>query len=381
MTSERLASIIINNYNYAGFLPEAIDSALNQTYRNTEVIVVDDGSTDNSRRIIATYNDSIEAILKPNGGQISALNAGVHASRGSVIIFLDSDDTLFPEAVERAAGVFRDSNIVNVLWPLIGIDADSRKTGKVICARSPSGDLREVVLRQGPLSYDVPPTSGNAWSRRFLDRVFPLPEVEGDVKLRGYGADGYLSTLAPLFGRIEQIPEPQGAYRMHGKNNYANYSFEETLHFNLSIFAHYAAALRRHCTALGIEVDAELWTRNSWHHRLNSAVQDLSGVVPAGDSFMLVDEEQWKTGGCVAGRKRIPFMERGGRYWGKPRDDQEAIQEIERLRLAGANFMVFAWPAFWWLDHYSGMTRFLQRKFECVLKNERLVVFDIRKRS
>src|SRR2546426_12498105 len=105
MNNFELATIIVNNYNYGRFLPEAIDSALNQTYRNTEVIVVDDGSTDNSRRIIATYNDSIEAILKPNGGQISALNAGVHASRGYVIIFLDADDTLFPEAVERASSV------------------------------------------------------------------------------------------------------------------------------------------------------------------------------------------------------------------------------------------------------------------------------------
>src|SRR5438094_3455630 len=99
--SNDLASVIINNYNYGRFLPEAIDSALNQTYRNTEVIVVDDGSTDNSRQIIARYNDSIEAILKPNGGQISALNAVVHASRGSVIISLDAADTLFPEGVER----------------------------------------------------------------------------------------------------------------------------------------------------------------------------------------------------------------------------------------------------------------------------------------
>jgi glycosyltransferase involved in cell wall biosynthesis len=381
MSGERLASIIINNYNYGGFLPEAIDSALNQTYRNTEVIVVDDGSTDNSRHVIARYSHSIKAIFKQNGGQISALNAGVLASRGTVIIFLDADDTLFPEAVERASGVFRDSNVANVLWPLIEIDADSRKTGKTFFARPLSGDLRESVLRHGPLSFDVPPTSGNAWSRQFIDHVFPLPEVEGEAKFRGYGADGYLSTLAPLFGQVKQIPEPQAAYRRHGKNNYANYSFEETLHFSLSMFAHYAAALRRHGTALGIEVDDELWSRNSWHHKLNLAVQDLSAVAPAGDSFILVDEEQWNTGGCVAGRKPIPFMERDGRCWGKPRDDREAIQEIERLRLAGANFMVFAWPAFWWLDHYSGMTRFLRGEFKCVLENERLVVFDMRERT
>jgi glycosyltransferase involved in cell wall biosynthesis len=68
-----LVSILINNYNYGRFLTEAIDSALNQTYSNIEVIVVDDGSTDNSQEIIKSYQDKIIPILKPNGGQASAI--------------------------------------------------------------------------------------------------------------------------------------------------------------------------------------------------------------------------------------------------------------------------------------------------------------------
>src|SRR5213594_4513645 len=84
MTNARLASIIVNNYNYGRFLREAVDSALNQTYRNTEVIVVDDGSTDGSPDIIAGYGDRIVPILKQNGGQNSALNAGFSLSRGDV---------------------------------------------------------------------------------------------------------------------------------------------------------------------------------------------------------------------------------------------------------------------------------------------------------
>ncbi len=80
-----LASILINNYNYGRFLHEAIDSALSQTYPHTEVIVVDDGSTDNSREIIASYEDQIIPVLKENGGQASALNAGFAASRGEIV--------------------------------------------------------------------------------------------------------------------------------------------------------------------------------------------------------------------------------------------------------------------------------------------------------
>lgn len=75
-----LASIIIDNYNYGRFLADAINSALAQTYQHTEVIVVDDGSTDNSREIISQYGDRIRPVLKENGGQGSAFNAGFEAS-------------------------------------------------------------------------------------------------------------------------------------------------------------------------------------------------------------------------------------------------------------------------------------------------------------
>ena len=97
-------SIVINNYNYGRFLADAIDSALTQTHPQLEVIVVDDGSTDNSREVIARYGDRIRPILKPNGGQASAMNAGVAASTGDIIFFLDSDDMLLPEAAETVVG-------------------------------------------------------------------------------------------------------------------------------------------------------------------------------------------------------------------------------------------------------------------------------------
>ena len=94
-----LASVIVNNYNYGRFLPDAIDSALAQTYVPLEVIVVDDGSTDASRDIMSGYLPRIRPVLKPNGGQASALNAGFAASRGDVVLFLDADDILFQSAV------------------------------------------------------------------------------------------------------------------------------------------------------------------------------------------------------------------------------------------------------------------------------------------
>src|SRR5256885_15520885 len=96
------ASIVIDNFNYARFLPAAIDSALAQTLPDTEVVVVDDGSTDDSLDVIACYADRVRPVLKDNGGQTSAFNAGLLAAHGSVVCFLDADDLLEPRAMEAA---------------------------------------------------------------------------------------------------------------------------------------------------------------------------------------------------------------------------------------------------------------------------------------
>ncbi|NLW92289.1 MAG: glycosyltransferase [Syntrophomonadaceae bacterium] len=96
-------SIIIDNYNYERYLVKAIDSALRQTYPYREVIVVDDGSTDDSLSIIESYGSQIRAVLKDNGGQASAFNAGWEICQGDLVIFLDSDDILLPAALEAVA--------------------------------------------------------------------------------------------------------------------------------------------------------------------------------------------------------------------------------------------------------------------------------------
>src|SRR5688572_19409564 len=101
MNAHPLVSVIINNYNYGRFLVFAIDSALNQTHKNVEVIVVDDGSTDGSREIIMGYERQVKSIFKENGGQASALNKAYEISNGDIILFLDSDDGLACTAVEN----------------------------------------------------------------------------------------------------------------------------------------------------------------------------------------------------------------------------------------------------------------------------------------
>jgi hypothetical protein len=107
---------------------------------------------------------------------------------------------------------------------------------------------------------------------------------------------------------------------------------------------------------------------------LRDAIRDLESLIPLQDTLILVDQAEL---GYV-GRTSVPFVERDGKYWGPPADDMAAIQEFERLRSAGATFIVFAWPAFWWLDHYPGLNRYLRSRFRFVVQNDRVAVFDLR---
>jgi hypothetical protein len=128
---------------------------------------------------------------------------------------------------------------------------------------------------------------------------------------------------------------------------------------------------------MGLDVNPEAWKRNSWLHRFPQAREEIAERIPLGESLILVDQEE--LGSAVAPWcNTIPFLERDGRYWGAPPDDATAIQELVRLRQSGANFIVFAWPAFWWLDYYAKLHDYLRSRFPCVLENERLILFDLR---
>ena len=96
--NELLISVLITTYNYGRFIEECIDSVLAQEYPSDklEIIVVDDGSTDDTSERVQKYESKIHYIQKSNGGQASALNIGVANSHGEIICILDADDYFFP---------------------------------------------------------------------------------------------------------------------------------------------------------------------------------------------------------------------------------------------------------------------------------------------
>jgi glycosyltransferase involved in cell wall biosynthesis len=215
MNGNLMVSIIINNYNYDRFLAEAIDSALNQTYPHLEVIVVDDGSTDNSRELIAGYGDRIISILQPNGKQAAAFNSGFASSQGEIVMFLDSDDYLLPHAVAKIVALWRP-DLAKIHYQLSVVDAAGESLG-YSCPQGgqplTTGEVWKNLLEVG--GYVSTPTSGNALSRKAMEPIFPIPD---EHKLT---ADDYLSTLIPFYGQVAAIEEPLGVYRIHDNNQWA----------------------------------------------------------------------------------------------------------------------------------------------------------------
>lgn len=373
-------SVIIPNFNYGRFIGRAIDSALAQTHARKQIIVVDDGSTDNSPGIIRSYADRIQPLFKANGGMGSTYNAGFPLADGDVVVFLDSDDMLHPAALERMVREFRPGETAKVHWPLMEVDGAGDLTGGIVpSAVLQSGDFRQSLLDDGPDVYLSPPTSGNAWSRAFLDKVLPLPE-----EMFRQHADIYLATLAPLYGQVAAIAEPLGCYRVHGTNDYACDPADEKNRRNLAIFEHRCAALAEHLRRLDLPFDESRWRRPgtsyAWMARFNQAAEEIKSVVPEQAAMILADGSEWggsRSAPVISGRRVIPFTERDGEYFGPPSDAEAGIEEVERQRRAGACFIVFAWPAFWWLDHYAGMADHLRGNYPCLLENERLLIFDM----
>ena len=254
------ASIIIVDYNYGRFVGAAIESALAQTWPDTEVIVVDDGSIDDSPAVIARYAGRVTALRKENGGQASAFNLGFQHSTGELVFLLDADDLLYPTCVERVAARYRPG-VSKIQYRLDTIDADGRNLNMPFPYYVQ--ELTPAEIRRRALAFGVytwPVASGNMFDRDFLRRMLPVPDVFRNI------ADGYLSKLAPLYGDVETIPEILAAYRVHGGNFWAQATvagskYAQATRYELDM----AKAFIARAAEMGHAVDERRLTLNKAH--------------------------------------------------------------------------------------------------------------------
>ena len=102
-----LVTVVIPTYNRASTIGATLDSVMSQTYRALEIVVVDDGSTDDTQQVLEAFSSHIINIRQGNQGVAAARNAGITGSSGSIVMFLDSDDLWFPHTVEVQVGVLQ----------------------------------------------------------------------------------------------------------------------------------------------------------------------------------------------------------------------------------------------------------------------------------
>jgi glycosyltransferase involved in cell wall biosynthesis len=200
-------SIVIDNYNYAAFVAKAIESSLAQTHADVEVLVVDDGSTDASVEVINRFADRVKLFVKPNGGQGSAYNLGFAEASGDVVIFLDADDWLYPEAAARIAAAWH-AGVSKVQFPLLMVDREGQSLGRQVPHHLHDREALALVRKFG--TYGSPPGSGNAYGASFLRQVLPMSEPRWKR-----AADSVPILLAPAYGEVVTLPEALGAYRLH----------------------------------------------------------------------------------------------------------------------------------------------------------------------
>jgi glycosyltransferase involved in cell wall biosynthesis len=202
-----LVSIVTPTFNQSHFLRDTIESVLEQNYEGVEYLVLDDGSTDNTPQILADYNGRVEWESQPNMGQTPTINKGWQRSRGEIVTWLNSDDTLLPGALEKVVAYFNEHSEVDIVF---GDTIFTKEDGTPIerSKRRSAFDYKTFVVE-----CDNPIAQPSAFiRRRVVDEAGLLDPhyyyfMDWDFWLR-----------AGLNHKIAYLPEPLSTYRLHSES-------------------------------------------------------------------------------------------------------------------------------------------------------------------
>ena len=208
-----LVSVLITTYNYGRFIEEAIDSVLSQDYpqEQIEIVVVDDGSTDDTAERVKRFGSRVNYFYQPNGGQASALNLGFAKARGEIISLLDGDDFFLPGKVSRVAKAFQQDPALGMVYHPMeswNMETGERQLSQFpLTSGSPFEDMRKFAGYAGPGTCA-------SFRRKFLDRLLPIPR---EIRMM---ADAYPGGLVVFVASIQALPERLSACRVHGQNSF-----------------------------------------------------------------------------------------------------------------------------------------------------------------
>jgi glycosyltransferase involved in cell wall biosynthesis len=242
-------SVVVNNYNYARYLPEALDSAIRQLRPGDEIVVVDDGSTDDSPAVLQRYQEKygITVIRQENHGQMRTVRVGIEAARGDIVVLLDSDDYFLEGYLDRLRHIYMAHPDISYVFCNAILGGDSTAG-----SNSMRGILDRMELTPGEVGttkwatllfheFVGVPTSGNSLHRSLANEIITLPTTVDETSIlssriarvlgiskieqqkSGFTADGVIVRSASLLQSRKYYDDRPGfMYRIHGSNKYAS---------------------------------------------------------------------------------------------------------------------------------------------------------------
>jgi glycosyltransferase involved in cell wall biosynthesis len=207
-------TVLITTYDYGRFIEQAIGSVLSQTFPldKIQILVVDDGSTDDTSERVKKYGSRIEYFAKPNGGQASALNFGFARARGEIVALLDGDDIFAPSKLARICEVFQEHPEVGLVYHRTREWIQETDEYRDYEFFPVSGNLHEDPDEF--VFYIPQPTTCVCFRRTSVEPLLPIPD---HIRMN---ADCYLVALIPFLAPVLALSEFLSVYRIHGKNSF-----------------------------------------------------------------------------------------------------------------------------------------------------------------
>ncbi|MEI6580868.1 MAG: glycosyltransferase [bacterium] len=203
-------SIIIPVYNGEDYVREAIDSALAQTYKNIEIIVINDGSKDNTEKIVKEYGDNVRYFYKDNGGVASALNTGIEKMEGEYFSWLSHDDVYYPNKISKQINSIRENQEIFIVYSNVEyIDENSKFINKTIHERYHSLSKLNMGL------YPVIKGVANGCSMLINKKCFDKVGLFNEKLLTANDYDMWFRMFRS--NKIKFMPEVLIKYRLHKK--------------------------------------------------------------------------------------------------------------------------------------------------------------------
>lgn len=222
LTDMPFFTVLITAYNYGQYIDQALESALRQSLQNDqfEVIVIDDGSTDDTCERVARFGETVSYFYQENAGQAAAFNAGLRRARGEFIAFLDADDYFENDKLRMAREFLVDHPEVDLLYhPLLQVDESACSLG-IHPVYTSDRIIREPLTSflNGSLPEPVA-TTGIVARRSILQKLLPIPPAYRIC------ADSYLMNTIPFIATaISYLATPLANYRLHAANHYNCFS-------------------------------------------------------------------------------------------------------------------------------------------------------------